>query len=73
MPSPFILAMLAIAVACAGPTDGITPYADYHVHLLGPYAAPAARYKEPITADRIVADRWPVHSVGPHERKATHR
>ena len=28
MPSLFILAMLAIAVACAGPTDGFTPYAD---------------------------------------------
>src|SRR3954465_7931198 len=55
MPSLFILAMLAIVVACAGPADGITPYADYHVHLLGPYAAPAARYKEPITADRLPA------------------
>ena len=56
MPSLLILAMLAIAIACTGPADGITPYADYHVHLLGPYAAPAARYKEPITADRLVAD-----------------
>ncbi len=56
MPSIRILAILAIAPACAGPTDGITPYADYHVHLLGPYAAPAARFKEPITAERLVAD-----------------
>src|SRR4051794_5457182 len=56
MPSLLILAMLAIAIACTGPADGITPYADYHVHLLGPYAAPAARYREPITADRLVAD-----------------
>lgn len=49
------LATLALA-ACTHATDGIVPYADYHVHLLGPYAAPAARYTQPITADRLIAD-----------------
>jgi hypothetical protein len=48
--------VLAIAVACTDPTGGVTPYADYHVHILGPYAAPAERFKEPITAERLVAD-----------------
>ncbi len=49
------LPALALA-ACASATDGIVPYADYHVHLLGPFAAPAARYSQPITAERLIAD-----------------
>ena len=49
------LATLALA-ACTHATDVIVPYAVDHFHLLGPYAAPAARYTQPITADRLIAD-----------------
>jgi predicted TIM-barrel fold metal-dependent hydrolase len=50
-----VLAVLSLA-GCTSATDGIVPYADYHVHLLGPYAAPAARFTRPVTAERLIAD-----------------
>lgn len=50
-----LLPALALA-ACSSATDGIVPYADYHVHLLGPYAAPAERFTEAIPAERLIAD-----------------
>jgi len=43
MSSPFIVAMLAIAVACAGPTDGITPLTPSELGTIAGNVAPYIR------------------------------
>jgi len=52
--------LLVVGAACAKtPPDGLVPYADFHTHLLGPYALPLEnprRHTQPVSAERLIAD-----------------